>query len=112
MAESCRGSDAKTERAPRPHAIPCRGVPDPAAARLEPIGAGLRRERLALGLACGFLNGGNQDLRRTHVEEVYYRLAISEHFALTADAQYLRNTVASADDPHGFVLGLRATFEF
>ena len=46
------------------------------------------------------------------MEEVYYRLAISEHFALTADAQYLRNTVASADVPHGFVLGLRATFEF
>jgi porin len=65
-----------------------------------------------IGLAYGFLDGGNQDLRGSQVAEVYYRLALSEHFALTADAQYLRETVKSADDPHGFVLGLRATFEF
>jgi porin len=65
-----------------------------------------------IGLAYGFLDGGNQELRRTHVAEIYYRVAISDHFALTADAQYMRDTARSADGPDGFVLGLRATFEF
>jgi porin len=65
-----------------------------------------------IGLAYGFLDGGNQDLRRTHVAELYYRVALSEHFALTADAQYIRDTAKSVDGPDGFVLGLRFTVEF
>jgi porin len=65
-----------------------------------------------IGVGYGYLPGGNEDLRSTHVAEVYYRVAIAEHFALTADAQYVRDNVRFADGPSGFILGLRGTFEF
>jgi porin len=65
-----------------------------------------------IGLGYGYLPGGNEDLRSTHVAEVYYRLAINEYFALTADAQYMRDTAKSVDEPDGFVLGLRFAIEF
>jgi porin len=65
-----------------------------------------------IGVAYGYLPGGNEDVRSTQVAELYYRVAISEHFALTADAQYMRDSLRSADGPNGFVLGLRGTFEF
>jgi porin len=65
-----------------------------------------------IGLAYGFLHGGNEDLRSTHVAEVYYRFAINDYFALTADAQYMHDSVRSDTDPSGFIVGLRGTFEF
>jgi porin len=65
-----------------------------------------------IGLGYGFLPGGNQDLRSTHVAEVYYRVAINEYFALSADVQYMRDDSRFAEGPSGFTLGFRGTFEF
>jgi porin len=65
-----------------------------------------------IGLGYGYLPGGNGDLRSTHVGEAYYRLAINEYFALTLDAQYMKDSVRSDQNPGGWILGLRGTFEF
>lgn len=65
-----------------------------------------------IGYGYGFLDGGNQALRFTHVAEVYYRFAINEHFAVSADAQYMADILRSEEGPRGFILGLRATAEF
>ena len=65
-----------------------------------------------IGLAYAHLRGGNQGLRATHVAEAYYRLVAFEHFALTADAQYMFDDLRAGGGPRGFILGLRATVEF
>jgi porin len=65
-----------------------------------------------IGVGYGYLPGGNEDLRSTHVVEVYYRVAINDYFALTADVQYMKDRVRSDANPGGFVLGLRGSFEF
>jgi porin len=75
-------------------------------------GAAWGRPNDEIGVGYGYLAGGNQDVSSTHVAEVYYRVAINEYFALSADVQYMRDDLRRADGPSGFVLGLRGTFEF
>lgn len=65
-----------------------------------------------IGVGYGYLSGGNVGVSVTHVAEVYYRLAINEYFALTADVQYIQDSLRSDASPDGFILGLRGTFEF
>jgi porin len=75
-------------------------------------GAAWRRPNDEIGIGYGYLPGGNEDLSSSHAGEIYYRFAVNEHFALTADVQYMHDSVRSGDDPHGFIVGLRGTFEF
>jgi porin len=79
---------------------------------LNIFGGAWGRENDNIGLAYGYLNGGNQDLRGTHVAEVYYRLAATEHFGLTVDAQYMFDGLRTGGGPRGVILGLRATIEY
>jgi porin len=65
-----------------------------------------------IGLAYGYLPGGNQAVRGTHVAEIYYRFVSWEYLAITADVQYLRDDLRVAGGPRGFILGLRFTTEF
>jgi porin len=75
-------------------------------------GVAWRRPNDEIGLGYGYLPGGNQDLSFSHVAEIYYRFAINEHFALTADLQYMRDSVRSDASPDGLIVGLRGTFAF
>jgi porin len=65
-----------------------------------------------IGLGYGYLPGGNEDVISTHVAELYYRVAVNEYFALTADVQYMKDNTRADANPGGFILGLRGTFEF
>lgn len=65
-----------------------------------------------IGIAYGYLNGGNQDIRDTQVAEIYYRFAVNEVFAVTADAQYMEDNLKTSPSPRGFILGLRGTATF
>jgi hypothetical protein len=65
-----------------------------------------------LGLGIGYLHGGNLDIDSTHLAETYYRFVINEHFALTADLQYMRDDVRIDQGPEGFIIGLRADAHF
>lgn len=77
------------------------------------IGGGLwGREADTIGIAYGYLDGANQALRHTQVTEAYYRLAMNDHFALTADVQYMADNYRETDDIRGWVVGLRAVAEF
>ncbi len=59
-----------------------------------------------------FVNG-NQDLDKTQVAEIYYRLVMGDHVAPTADIQYMKDEMKEGgDDPEGWILGLRATGNF
>ncbi len=67
-----------------------------------------------LGVGYGFLNGGNVGVERTHVLEMYLRLALLDMLAVTLDAQYMVDDFSSGAGPvtHGWVLGTRVVLEF
>lgn len=70
------------------------------------------RDDDTVGLGYAYLSGGNGDLNGTHVAEAYYRLAVVEALAITADVQFMSDDVKSGGGPSGFILGLRGTLEF
>lgn len=66
-----------------------------------------------IGLAGGYLDGGNEDVANTRVAEAYLRLALNDHLALTFDAQYMRDEYLGAqEDVSGFIFGVRGTLTF
>ena len=64
------------------------------------------------GLLVAYLSGGNQEIKNTRVAEVYYRIAMGDRVALTADLQYMRDQKKTGKDPEGFIVGLRADVHF
>jgi hypothetical protein len=79
---------------------------------LDIRGTAWRRPADNIGLAYGYLSGGNVDLDHSHVAEAYYRYVINEQLSLTADLQYMRDRLEDADGPEGLLFALRTTFEF
>ena len=65
-----------------------------------------------VGIGYGHLTKGNTNLDHTDVFEVYGRFALNDIFALTADVQYMKDTMAEGSSPEGWIFGLRATAEF
>jgi hypothetical protein len=80
------------------------------------IGGGLwRRGTDNIGIGYAFFDGGNTGLQSVQVSEAYYRLAMNDLFALTADIQYQDNQYENAGagtDIDALTLGLRAVVEF
>jgi len=65
-----------------------------------------------IGLAYGYLPGGNENVRSTQVAELYYRFVSWEYLAITADVQYMQDDLRFGRSPRGFILGLRFTAQF
>lgn len=70
------------------------------------------REDDNFGIGYAYLDGGNTDLESSQVAETYVRFVLNEYFALTADVQYMKDNYENADDPDGFIYGIRLTAEF
>lgn len=70
------------------------------------------REDDNFGIGYAYINGGNTDLDSSQVAEAYVRFALDEYVALTLDVQYMQDEYDDADDPNGFIYGLRLTAEF
>lgn len=68
-----------------------------------------------IGLGYAYLEGGNTDVNRSYVFEGYYRVALNDYFAVTADIQYMGDALEQLDpaqeDPEGWIFGLRLTAE-
>jgi porin len=64
-----------------------------------------------VGLGYAHLDG-DRDLQHAEVAEIYYRFALRDAAALTADLQYMRTNRKAAGHPEGFIYGLRATVGF
>jgi porin len=79
---------------------------------LDIRGAPWQRPQDNIGLAIGYLDGGNVGLRHTRVAEAYYRFVINDHLSLTADLQYMKDSLQDANGPEGLLFALRSTFEF
>ena len=70
------------------------------------------RESDNIGIGYGHLRGGNLEVDHTDVFEVYGRFGLTDIFAITADVQYMKDSMNVEDSPHGWIFGLRATAEF
>jgi len=74
-------------------------------------GAAWGREGDNIGIGYAYLDGGNLENARSEAIEAYYRLALNDYLALTADVQHLADDYVDADDVEGWVLGMRAVVE-
>jgi len=70
------------------------------------------RECDNIGIGYGHLRGGNLDVDHTDVFEVYSRFGLTDIFAITADVQYMKDSMNVGDSPDGWIFGLRMTAEF
>jgi hypothetical protein len=65
-----------------------------------------------IGIGYAHLRGGNLDVDKTDVFEIYGRFALNDIFAITGDVQYMKDSMKVGDSPDGWIFGLRATAEF
>ena len=70
------------------------------------------REDDDLGIGYAYLADGNTELDSSQVAEAYVRFALNSYFALSLDVQYMQDKFDNADDPNGFIYGLRLAAEF
>ena len=70
------------------------------------------REQDNMGIGYAHLRGGNLEVDKTDVFEIYGRFALNDIFAITGDVQYMKDSMKVGDDPDGWIFGLRATAEF
>jgi len=79
---------------------------------LDINGSGWGRQGDNIGLGYALLKGGNLDLDKSQVLEVYYRLTFNSAVAFTADIQYLQDNLKEADNRRGWIIGSRLTAAF
>lgn len=72
------------------------------------------REQDNIGIGYAYLEGGNQEVDKTHVLEGYLRLGLNDILALTFDVQYIDDEYKeeAGEDVDGWVAGIRLTAEF
>lgn len=79
---------------------------------LDISGSGWGRAADNIGVGYAWLDGANSGIAHTHVAEAYYRLALLDGLAVSADLQYMKDAVDNGPGAEGFICGLRATAEF
>lgn len=70
------------------------------------------RDQDNIGIGFGHLRGGNLEIDKTDVFEVYGRFSLTDIFAITGDLQYMKDSYKVGESPSGWIFGLRATAEF
>lgn len=75
-------------------------------------GAVWGRQGDRVGIAYGHAHGGNSDIFQSDVVETYCRFAVNDSLALTADMQWMKDSYPGAEDPAGWIFGVRAVTEF
>jgi len=65
-----------------------------------------------IGIALGYMNGGNDRIIRTRLAEAYYRMVINSKLSFTGDIQYMRDQYFSIPGAEGMIYSLRVTVNF
>lgn len=65
-----------------------------------------------IGIAYAYVNGGNTGIDHTHVFESYLRVVFSGNFAVTADLQYMDESLEVGAGPRGWIPGVRFSVHF
>ena len=64
------------------------------------------------GVGIGWLPGGNGDIANTRVSEAYVRVNINPHIDVTADLQYMQDSLRGDQDRKAWIPGLRLVMSF
>ncbi len=75
-------------------------------------GKGWQRPDDNIGIGYAYLHGGNSTVRHTQIAESYYRWVMTERVALSADLQFVQDSLATGITAHGWVYGIRSTVQF
>jgi hypothetical protein len=75
-------------------------------------GKGWGRGQDNIGIGYAYLGKGNMEIKGSKVAEIYARFALDRYLALTLDMQYMKDEYSNADDPNGFIYGLRLAAGF
>ena len=65
-----------------------------------------------IGLGFAYTKGGNLNVDKSLVAEVYYRWQLGKVFGLSADVQYMQDDYKTRSSFSGWIYGLRATAKF
>ena len=65
-----------------------------------------------IGIALGYMYGGNRKIIKTRLAEVYYRMVITPKLALTGDIQYMDDHYRTTPNAEGMIYSLRGTVNF
>lgn len=65
-----------------------------------------------IGIALGYMYGGNTRIIKTRLAEAYYRMVIKPNLSFTADIQYMDDEYYSITDAEGMIYSLRTTVKF
>ena len=71
-----------------------------------------RRPQDNMGIGYAYLEGGNTGIDHTQVFEAYVRVLLNDYLALTADIQYMDESLNDGEGPRGWIPGIRLTAEF
>lgn len=75
-------------------------------------GSSWQRPDDTIGIGYGYLDDGNMGIEDSQVFETYYRYAMNEYFAASADFQYQKDSMEEEADTDGWIFGIRLTAEF
>lgn len=75
-------------------------------------GSSWQRPDDTIGIGYGYLDDGNMGIDDSQVFETYYRYAMNEYFAASADFQYQKDSMEEEADTDGWIFGIRLTAEF
>ena len=68
-------------------------------------GRGWNRDDDNIGIGYAYLDSGNRNIDSSQIVEAYYRAALNEYLALTADVQYMKDDLSTRvpgqEDPQG-----------
>lgn len=79
---------------------------------LDVRGRGWGRPADNIGLGFAYLEGGNQALDHTQIAEAYYRFVFSRLVSVSADIQYMRDSLKQGANIDGYIYSIRAALEF
>ena len=65
-----------------------------------------------IGIALGYMDGGNNRIIRTRLAEAYYRMVINPTMSFTGDIQYMHDQYFSMPGAEGMIYSLRVTVNF
>ncbi|VFN00397.1 MAG: porin [Candidatus Kentron sp. G] len=65
-----------------------------------------------IGIAYAHLDGGNTEIDQTDIMEGYVKFQLTKYTDLTLDIQYMDEEATDADEPYGFIYGIRASVYF
>jgi porin len=106
------GTRQRAQGSANPRGTDCRAYQSGYEGGLILRGTAWGRSADNIGIGYGHAHGGTSPIFQSDVIDCYYRFAVDESLALTADVQWMKDRDRDADDIEGWIFGARAVVEF